>query len=112
MGGHWVAMAAQGAGGFGPGLHHVLVVDGSADDPVDARGAQLGSIGDESRQVIDVAGGGERAGHGEEHDKARAEHGFAGGLAGAICSDELCRYRRNWTAAFDHIFSLPHSCCR
>ena len=98
---------AERAGGFGPDLHDVGIVDRSADDLFDASRAQLGSIGDKARQMINMAGGRKRAGDGEEHHEPRAQHGVAGRVGGALAGDQLGLDGRNWTAALDHIVMCP-----
>jgi hypothetical protein len=84
-----------------------MVVDGSADDAIDAGGPELARIGDKAWQMVDVAGGGEGSRDREEHHKASAKHGVAGGIGCAFGVDEFGSHGRYRTAAFNHICYAP-----
>lgn len=67
-----------------PGFHHEDVVDRHAGDGVDPFGLDLGSTGDKTWQVGVGAGGGERAGDGEEHHLLAREDLVGGQLFDAL----------------------------
>src|SRR5690554_3170981 len=65
----------QCAAGFSPGLHDVMVIDRSADDTVDTGSLELGLIGEEAGQMIEVASGRKSPRNGEQHHQPLPQYG-------------------------------------
>ena len=61
------------AGGLGPGGEHERIVHRDASHGVDAELLELVGALDEARQMLEMTGGGEGAGHREQHDLLAAE---------------------------------------
>src|SRR5271165_544252 len=80
-----------------PGLEHMMVVDRRHGDLVDALRLEPLLVDDESRQVVFVAGRGERARQAEQHD----------GLAGEI----ILRFDRLRAVGGQEAECSPSDCC-
>ena len=101
------SMVPSASVALGPGLHHVMIVGRAADDAGDAGGLELAGVGEEARQMIDVAGRREGARHGEEHHVAGAEDCVRGRVGRSVLGRRASRGSRESRSPASIILLVP-----